>query len=88
MHEIDRSLINASDPLRMNSYTRRALQKTGCQKEQQKQLVVFVKESAKNDNVLRSKIQNIQSSSKKRSETPRALINIAPIPELIGLGTG
>ena len=34
VREVNRNLVNTSDPLRMNSYTRRALQKTGCQKEQ------------------------------------------------------
>ena len=86
VRDFNRSLANQSDPLKMSQMTKKAMGKSGCHKEQQKQYVNYVNEATKNNIALRQKIQSQQTSqsvySKRASETPRALIAIMPIQDM------
>ena len=82
--EVNRGIIDASDPLRMNSYTRKALKKAGCAKEQERQYLSHVSEATRTNSQLRQKIQSQQASlvRKNQETTPKALIAILPVPEI------
>ena len=81
----NRGVANTSDPLRMQPYTRQALKKTGCQKEQNKQYMSLVQDASKNNSALRHQLQqsnNPLSSRRQVGDANKALIAIMPVPEL------
>ena len=85
MQVMDRSIINANDPFRMNTYARQHMKKAGCQKEQQKQYMNYVNEATKTNQALRDKIQGQPRSStvKKVDEQSHApLVAILPVSDL------